>query len=120
VTDGEVGFDPFLPESHADPYPFYRRRREADPVHQSALGRWVLTRHDDGVTCLRDPRFGRDGFELLLAQFGEGSGESLPRSMPFRDPPDHTRLPTSPIRTASSSRGPTTGTSPSASAFGRR
>ena len=92
VTDGEVGFNPFLPEFHADPYPFYRRLREADPVHLSSLGLWVLTRYDDCVTCLRDPRFGRDGFELLLAQFGEGSGKPLPRSMLFRDPPDHTRL----------------------------
>ena len=92
MTDGEVGFNPFLPEFHADPYPFYRRLREADPVHLSSLGLWVLTRYDDCVTCLRDPRFGRDGFELLLAQFGEGSGKPLPRSMLFRDPPDHTRL----------------------------
>jgi pimeloyl-[acyl-carrier protein] synthase len=92
VADDAVGFNPFLPEFHADPYPFYRRLREADPVHLSNLGLWVLTRYDDCVTCLRDPRFGRDGFELLLAQFGEGSGEPLPRSMLFRDPPDHTRL----------------------------
>jgi pimeloyl-[acyl-carrier protein] synthase len=92
VADDAVGFNPFLPEFHADPYPFYRRLREADPVHLSTLGLWVLTRYDDCVTCLRDPRFGRDGFELLLAQFSEGSGEPLPRSMLFRDPPDHTRL----------------------------
>jgi len=92
VADDAVGFNPLLPEFHADPYPFYRRLREADPVHLSALGLWVLTRYDDCVTCLRDPRFGRDGFELLLAQFSEGSGEPLPRSMLFRDPPDHTRL----------------------------
>ena len=92
MADDAVGFNPLLPELHADPYPFYRRLREADPVHLSALGLWVLTRYDDCVTCLRDPRFGRDGFELLLAQFGEGSGERLPRSMLFRDPPDHTRL----------------------------
>ncbi len=35
-------FDPFLPEFNANPYPFYRRLREADPVHQSPLGFWVL------------------------------------------------------------------------------
>ena len=92
MADGDVVFNPLLPEFHADPYPFYRRLREADPVHLSALGLWVLTRYDDCVTCLRDPRFGRDGFELLLAQFSEGSGGPLPRSMLFRDPPDHTRL----------------------------
>jgi len=87
-------FDPHSPEVHADPYPFYRRLRETDPVHLSPIGLWILTRYDDCVTSLRDPRFGRDGFEAILAaQYGEEAGaERLPRSMLFRDPPDHTRL----------------------------
>src|SRR5437899_13081051 len=44
--------------------------------------------------ALRDPRFGRDSFETLLAaQYGpEGAEGRLPRSMLMRDPPDHTRL----------------------------
>ena len=87
-------FDPHSPEIHADPYPFYRRLRETDPVHLSPIGFWILTRYDDCVTSLRDPRFGRDGFEAVLAaQYGEEAGaQRLPRSMLFRDPPDHTRL----------------------------
>jgi cytochrome P450 len=90
----EVLFNPLLPEFHADPYPFYRRLREQDPVHQSPLGFWVLTRYDDCVTALRDPRFGREAFAQLLADvYGDGTGVgALPRSMLFRDPPDHTRL----------------------------
>jgi pimeloyl-[acyl-carrier protein] synthase len=90
----ETLFNPLTPEFHADPYPFYRRMRETDPVHLSPLGLWVLTRYDDCVTSLRDPRFGRDGFEAILAaQYGEESETGrLPRSMLFRDPPDHTRL----------------------------
>jgi len=90
----EVLFNPLLPEFHADPYPFYRRLREQDPVHQSPLGFWVLTRYDDCVMALRDPRFGREAFaQLLSAVYGDGSETgSLPRSMLFRDPPDHTRL----------------------------
>ena len=31
-------FNPLSPAFHADPYPFYRRLRETDPVHLSALG----------------------------------------------------------------------------------
>jgi hypothetical protein len=87
-------FDPLSPAFHADPYPFYRHLRETDPVHLSALGLWILTRYEDCVTSLRDPRFGRDGFEAILsAQYGEESETGrLPRSMLFRDPPDHTRL----------------------------
>jgi len=93
ATD-EALFNPLTPEFHADPYPFYHRMRETDPVHLSPLGLWVLTRYEDCVTSLRDPRFGRDGFEAILsAQYGEESETGrLPRSMLFRDPPDHTRL----------------------------
>jgi cytochrome P450 len=93
ATD-EALFNPLTPEFHANPYPFYQRMRETDPVHLSPLGLWVLTRYDDCVTSLRDPRFGRDGFEAILsAQYGEESETGrLPRSMLFRDPPDHTRL----------------------------
>ena len=94
MAGDEALFNPLDPGVHADPYPYYRRLREADPVHLSPLGLWVLTRYDDCVTSLRDPRFGRDGFEpILAAQYGdESEGGRLPRSMLFRDPPDHTRL----------------------------
>jgi pimeloyl-[acyl-carrier protein] synthase len=88
VASTEVEFNPFLPEFHANPYPFYHRLRAADPVHRTPMGLWVLTRYDDVVSVLKDPRFGREGFDQILANvYGEGA-----RSMLFRDPPDHTRL----------------------------
>jgi len=91
---GAVEFNPFLPEFVADPYPFYARLRSEDPVHQSPMGLWVLTRYDDVARVLRDPRFGRKGFdELMDARFGAEPGQpGLATSMLFRDPPDHTRL----------------------------
>ena len=94
MASSEVVFNPLLPEFHADPYPFYRRLREEDPVHQSPLGIWVLTRYDDAVMALRDQRFGREGMgELLEARLGAGSVRPAnTRDMLFRDPPDHTRL----------------------------
>ncbi len=90
----DVLFNPFLPEFHADPYPAYRRLRELDPVHQTPLGLWVLTRYDDVHLALRDARLGREGFAPLLeAAYGSpGDSGVLPRSMLFQDPPDHTRL----------------------------
>ena len=89
----EVLFDPFLSDFRANPFPHYRRLREAEPVHKSPLGFWVLSRYDDCVAVLRDQRFGREGFEALLAtMYGTAQGERLPRSMLFQDPPDHTRL----------------------------
>src|SRR4029453_550466 len=88
MASTECVFNPFLPEFHANPYPFYHRLRAADPVHRTPMGLWVLTRYDDVVSVLRDPRFGREGFDQILANvYGEGA-----RSMLFRDPPDHTRL----------------------------
>jgi len=93
VASSEVVFNPLLPEFHADPYPFYRRLREQDPVHQSPLGIWVLTRYDDTVMVLRDPRFGREGMaELMEARLGVPARPANTRDMLFRDPPDHTRL----------------------------
>ena len=90
----EPVFNPRLPEFHANPYPFYHALREKDPVHQSPLGFWVLTRYDDVVTSLRDSRYGRDGFAPLIeAVYGPETAEgNLPRSMLMRDPPEHTRL----------------------------
>jgi len=90
VTVTRVEFNPFLPEVLENPFPLYHRLRTEDPVHESPLGLWVLTRYDDVASMLRDARFGRKGFDALLqGRFGE-AGFDL--SMLFRDPPDHTRL----------------------------
>jgi pimeloyl-[acyl-carrier protein] synthase len=92
-TDALV-FNPFLPEFHANPYPFYTRLRREEPVHQSPMGFWVLTRYDDVATVLRDPRFGRAGFHSMLTdgQTRIANPDPLPPSMLFQDPPNHTRL----------------------------
>jgi pimeloyl-[acyl-carrier protein] synthase len=96
-----VEFNPFLPEFHENPYPFYHRLRSVDPVHWSDLaGRWVLTRYSDCVAVLRDAtRFSADpntwsGFPDLVATLG-GAGPLLEMEkdwMLLKDPPDHTRL----------------------------
>src|SRR2546428_481993 len=97
-----------MPEFHANPYPFYRRLREEDPVHASPLGIWVLTRYDDAVMVLRDPRFGREGIaELAEARLGAARARPTnTRAMPFRDPPDPTRLRSLVSRTCSRPSSP--------------
>jgi len=94
VASSELVYNPLLPEFHANPYPFYRRLREEDPVHASPLGIWVLTRYEDAVMVLRDARFGREGIaELQEARLGAARARPKnSRGMLFRDPPDHTRL----------------------------
>jgi hypothetical protein len=90
-------FDPGDPALMADPYPMYRRLREADPVHWSPLGAWVLSRYADVDAVQRDGRFDRGlrPCDPMLARFG-GAGSpvavELGRWMLHRDPPDHTRL----------------------------
>jgi cytochrome P450 len=90
MTNEPVAFNPFLPEVIANPYPTYHRLRQEDPVHLSPLGIWALSRYDDAAMLLRDPRFGRRGFQQILeSRFGR---QGLGQSMLFQDPPDHTRL----------------------------
>src|SRR3546814_6635186 len=47
------------PEGRADPYTHYRQLRDTAPVLRSSFGPIVLSRYDDCMTALRDPRLGR-------------------------------------------------------------
>jgi pimeloyl-[acyl-carrier protein] synthase len=97
-----LDFNPFLPEVHDDPYPFYRQLRERDPVHPSLPGLWLLTRYSDTSALLRDHhRFSNDSrnsdlVRMFMQMMGDRQPglleESTARSMLFVDPPDHTRL----------------------------
>jgi cytochrome P450 len=88
----EIDFNPMDPAFVADPYPTYHRLRTEDPVHHSPLGFWVLTRYDDVVAALRDPRLAREALaSFVAARFG-ASAPATGFSMLDRDPPDHTRL----------------------------
>jgi len=80
------------PDFVADPYPTYHRLRSEDPVHESPLGFWVLTRYEDVVATLRDPRFAKEPMiAAVAARLGFDAG-AVGISMLDRDPPDHTRL----------------------------
>ncbi|PYO21045.1 MAG: cytochrome P450 [Candidatus Rokuibacteriota bacterium] len=88
----DIQFNPMDPEFVADPYPMYHRLRTDDPVHLSALGFWVLTRYDDVVAALRDPRLAKEAIaSFVAARFG-APVPAMGLSMLDRDPPDHTRL----------------------------
>lgn len=101
LTTG-VLFNPLAPEMRTDPYPFYRRLREKNPIHRSypASG-WVLSRYDDILTVLSDRSFSSDErnwrrYPRLRARMARAGlpdqYETGITSMLRIDPPDHTRL----------------------------
>src|SRR5689334_22418616 len=59
-----VTYDLFSPTARANPQIVYEQMRKADPVYRH-VGLmwdsvfWVLTRYDDCVTVLKDPRIGK-------------------------------------------------------------
>jgi cytochrome P450 len=93
------------PDVVEDPYTYFGRLREEDPVHWNPLYEtWVITRYDDVVWSLRRPEFfssevfrrdPRPPYPPIL-QEDEGLYEfnKLYLSHWFirRDPPDHTRM----------------------------
>jgi len=93
MTAAEVTFNPFDPAVMVDPYPYYSRMRELDPVHWNhAIRTWFLTRHADVVELLRDDRFSAD--RTLSERFRPPPPHRRRpgKSMLVVDPPDHTRL----------------------------
>ncbi len=99
-------FNFFLPEFCQNPYAFYKRLRESDPVHWGISfepgieGMWHIARYSDILQILRDQRFTHQAshdntgdaratefIDPLQLYF------SLSRqSLLFADPPAHTRL----------------------------
>ena len=90
-------------EFEQNPYPVYHELRERDPVYWSDLwGCWVLTRYDDVVSTMLDPkRFSSKGRCTRVIE-GELPEPVLEKIAPLIrhystglinvDPPDHTRM----------------------------
>ena len=85
-----------------DPYPTYARLRASAPVCRTTMPdgqvAWLVTRYDDALTVLKDPRFSNDRATVR----SEEQAARLPwipkffkpitRTLLDVDPPDHTRL----------------------------
>ena len=85
------------PEIHADPYPFYARLREQEPVHWDAyLHTWVVTSYAECVTVLAKYKAGRTPTPEQLDQMGLSAlgpyAEVMLKQMMFMDAPGHARL----------------------------
>ena len=96
VTDQDL----LSPELTDDPFAYFARLREQDPVHWAEANKaWLLTRYDDVVAAYADPRLSSDRVRPLLgvlppqrrAEYGPML-ETIGHWMVVTDPPVHTRL----------------------------
>jgi cytochrome P450 len=79
----------------ADPHPALAAMRESGPVHRvdmrMGLPVWMVTRYDDVLAALSDPRLSNDPHHAS-ALTEVMRGDFLSRSMIGTDPPEHRRL----------------------------
>jgi cytochrome P450 len=85
------GCNPFDAAFRDDPYPSLHRLRAVEPVNETPVGIWRLTRYADCVRLLHDVPAGVRTTEGALPGVDESlSGQRL--FMLQQDPPTHTRL----------------------------
>ncbi len=90
------------PAAVADPYPYFARCRQSDPVAWNERYRsWFLYRYDVNVAAVRDRRFSSDRITPVIERERARDVpdhelvqtlELLDGWMVFRDPPEHSRL----------------------------
>src|ERR1700759_1628075 len=95
VATSEPLFNPLSPDYIKNPYPHYVGRREHDPMHVTAHGAFVASRHADVTLVLRDKRFGKDYVERTIRRYGpkimdEPVFRGMSHWMLQQDPPDPT------------------------------
>jgi cytochrome P450 len=96
--------NPFLAKVTSDPYTYYRRYREQDPVHwgvssnPNLSGAWYVFRYEDVMKVMEDRRFGREHIKREDVETTPVPSAyntfltMVSKWIVFREPPDHTRL----------------------------
>src|SRR4051794_30506676 len=99
TTTEAVGLNPFEPGFYENPYVQYRRIRDAERVHRTPFGPFMLTRWADVHQLLRDPSTSVEDRNVtgpsrrdVLADIAPERAERGSRAILNIDPPDHTRL----------------------------
>src|SRR5579859_3920610 len=87
-------YDPLALAQLDDPYPVYRRLREAGPLCRGGPAQWVVTRHADVAALVGDDRLGAQFDEEYhrIALGGGALADFFGHVMLNRDPPAHTVL----------------------------
>ncbi|MGV2966938.1 cytochrome P450 [Paenibacillus sp. FSL L8-0435] len=82
----------FTKEFTHNPYPVYEKLRKDEPVFRIMFPHgefgWIITRYEDAVQILKDPRFSKD----MVRRYGAQNQSIFSNNMLFSDPPDHKRL----------------------------
>ncbi|MGN7413217.1 cytochrome P450 family protein [Paenibacillus sp. SAF-068] len=82
----------FTKEFTHNPYPVYEKLRKDEPVFRVMFPHgefgWMITRYEDAVQILKDPRFSKD----MVRRYGTDNQSIFSNNMLFSDPPDHRRL----------------------------
>jgi cytochrome P450 len=92
ASDPWRGANPLDPNFRLDPYPALKRLREIEPIHETPLGIWRLSRYADCVRVLRDLPVGVRRTDGTLPGVDESKLENQRNFMLQQDPPNHTRL----------------------------
>jgi cytochrome P450 len=91
-SDPWLGANPTDPAFRADPYPYLKRLRDYDPVNETPIGLFRLTRYRDVVRMVKEVPSG-----VRMADGSIFGGDPTLAGGPSQfilrqDPPDHTRL----------------------------
>ncbi len=82
-------FDPYSPQTDADPFPLYRTLRDEHPCFWSPQANmWILSRYDDIVRALNDWKTYSSARGNLMDELPNRAGATLGTT----DPPRHDRL----------------------------
>ena len=101
VTGLAAGFDPFVEPYLSDPYPFWMRAREQEPVFFSPqIDYWVVTRYEDIKAIFSDPQtFSAGNAQTPIRPLAAGVTKMLRdgglKTRPVMsncDPPEHARI----------------------------
>src|SRR5262245_15374663 len=96
MTDALAQFS--SPEFQRDPYPFFHRLRETDPVHLTGKGFYLATRHADAEFLLSEAGgiFRAPELDQVMAAAPQIAGHralwALATCVMAKNPPEHTRL----------------------------
>jgi cytochrome P450 len=91
MSDPWLGVNPIDPAFRTDPYPLLKRLRDYDPVNETPIGLFRLTRYEDVIRMLKEVPSGvrmADGSVFGAVPLAGGPGQFILQ----QDPPDHTRL----------------------------